>query len=83
MKPTKAGAQDDQIGVVMIQGAQITPDKYVPLINMLQNISKYSLWVGIPEFPLDTPEPVVFSRDVSRILQGCRRQPRYFFSPIP
>lgn len=70
MKP--ANTTGTQIGVVVIQGAQITPDKYVPLINVLQNISKYSLWVGIPEFPLDIPEPVVISGGVSRILQSMQ-----------
>lgn len=82
MKPTKEGIAD--IGVVVIQGAQITPDKYVPLIEKLQNSSKYSIWVGIPEFPLDTPEPLVISSGVDRILtsmnsSGMPRNANIFF----
>ena len=61
---------ETQIGVVVIQGAQITPDKYVPLINVLQNVSNYAIWVGIPEFPLDMPEPLAISGSVDRILQS-------------
>lgn len=70
MKPSKSGAQE--IGVVVIQGAQITPDKYVPLINQLQKVSKYSVWVGIPEFPMDIPEPLVMSGGVERILESMK-----------
>lgn len=83
MKPLKSNSTAE-IGVVVIQGAQITPDKYTPLIKQLQNTSKYSLWVGIPEFALDTPEPLVISGAVQRILQamgsaGMPKDAKIFF----
>lgn len=68
VKPTKQGTE--QIGVVIIQGAQITPDKYLPLINHLQNSSRYSIWAGVPEFPLDVPEPPAMASAVERILNS-------------
>lgn len=72
LKPLKSNATAEQVGVVVIQGAQITPDKYLPLIKQLQNISKYSLWVGVPEFPLDTPEPLAMPGAVKRILASMQ-----------
>lgn len=82
MKPSKEGIQE--IGVVVIQGASITPNKYIPLIQQLQNISKYSIWVGIPEFLLDTPEPLAISRSVNNILtsmnnSGMPKTAKIFF----
>ena len=70
VKPSKAGGEE--IGVVVIQGAQITPDSYTPLITQLQNVSKYSVWVGIPQFPLNTPEPLVLPGGVQRILTSLK-----------
>ena len=69
LKPLKKSSTAE-IGVVVIQGAQITPDKYLPLISKLQNVSTYSLWVGVPEFPLDTPEPLAISSGVQRIIKS-------------
>lgn len=70
LKPSKGGLEE--IGVVVIQGAQITPESYLPLISQLQNVSKYSVWVGIPQFPLNTPEPFVFPGGVQRILASLK-----------
>ncbi len=66
VKPTKQGAQD--VGVVVVQGAQITPDKYLPLTQKLQKASNYTIWVGIPEYPLDITEPGDIAGGIQRIM---------------
>lgn len=68
VKPTKTGA--DEIALIFIQGAQITPDQYLPLVLAIQKASQYSLWVGIPDFAFHTPEPIVISGGISRILNN-------------
>lgn len=66
VKPTKQGT--DQIGVVLIQGAQIGADKYLPLIKQIQNVSKYAVWAGAPAFLGNIPEPLEIDSAVSRTI---------------
>ena len=68
IKPSTLGASE--IGLVVIQGAEISTDKYVPLVEKLQNISKYSIWVGIPEFLVNIPDPLAISEVIERILKS-------------
>ena len=68
IKPSKTGPID--IGVVMIQGAQIPAERYTPLANAIQSASKYSIWVGIPDFSLSTPEPLVIGSGISRTVKA-------------
>ena len=55
LDPIKKG---DGVGVVVIQGVSIKPEQYAPLFAEVQKASEYSLWVGIPQFTLDVPEPL-------------------------
>ena len=72
LKPTKTGKED--IGVVLIQGAEITTGKYAPLMKQVQMASKnFSVWVGVPEFPLNAPQPFSISGCVDRILQSMNK----------
>lgn len=68
IKPVKTGT--DTIALIYIQGAQITPDQYIPLVSAIQEASQYSLWVGIPDFAFDIPEPIVISGGISRVLKN-------------
>ena len=68
VKPTKTGT--DEIALIFIQGAQITPHQYLPLVLAIQKTSQYSLWVGIPDFAFHTPEPIVISGGISRVLKN-------------
>ena len=70
LKPVKSGMQ--QLALVYIQGAQIQPDQYIPVATTIQNASQYSLWVGIPDFAFDIPEPIVISGGINRMLQSMR-----------
>lgn len=62
LKPVKEGGQE--IALVWIQGAQVPAALYVPLMQELQKQSATSLWIGLPSFLGDTPEPVRLQADI-------------------
>ena len=70
LKPLKQSAPE--VALVLIQGADIKPEQYVPLAQSVQNASEYALWVGIVECPLDLPAPFDVSTGVDRILSIMR-----------
>ena len=61
-----------EVALILIQGADIKPEQYVPLAQSVQNVSEYALWVGIVECPLDLPAPLEVSVGVNRILSTMR-----------
>ena len=64
------------VGLVMIEGAQITPESYIPLLNATQRAASgagLSLWVGVPQFLGSVPDPVRISADVNTILQQMNK----------
>ena len=58
------------IGFVVIQGASIPADRYVPLAHSLQEEMKESIsvFVGIPSFLLNTPDPLTISSQVNSVI---------------
>jgi hypothetical protein len=82
LKPIKTAGEE--ISFIMIQGAQIKPDQYVPLAKAIQAAVDRPLWIGIPEFLGDIAEPLVLSRGISNILksmvsQGMKSDVKTFF----
>ena len=69
-KPTKLVQQS--VALVVVQGAQIHPEQYAPLVSVLQNISQFSLWVGIPDYHFDVPEPLEIGSGIDRILKAMK-----------
>ena len=69
-KPKKTVQQS--VALIVIQGAQINPRLYAPLVDALQNIAQFSLWVGIPEYQLDIPEPLEIGSGIDRILKSMQ-----------
>ncbi|CAF4377976.1 unnamed protein product, partial [Rotaria sordida] len=53
IEPIKLG--DNNIAFIFIPGAELRPDRYVPLLKQVQLISTNSLWIAIPSFPDDFP----------------------------
>jgi hypothetical protein len=55
------------VGVVAIEGAQIPNSAYIPLMKALQNASapEYSVYVSIPSFLLDCPNPPQISSKIA------------------
>ncbi len=70
LKPVKTG--QPEVAIVYIQGAQIKPEQYIPTATAIQNSSAYTLWIGIPDFLWDIPEPIVISGGIERILKSMR-----------
>ena len=70
LKPIKQGSIE--VALIYVQGAQISADKYLPLAKEIQTASPYSLWVGIPNFWLDVPQPLDLSKGISRIMQAFK-----------
>lgn len=69
-KPQKVLQQS--IGLIIIQGAQIKPQQYAPLVDVLQTLSQCSLWVGIPDYHFDVPEPLEIGSGIDRILKSMK-----------
>ena len=72
LKPVAGKSGTKEVGLVFIQGAQIEPKQYLPLMQEAQKASPFAVWVGIPEFAFDFPEPLDISGGVNRILQSMR-----------
>ncbi len=63
MKPIKSGTP---VGLVMIQGAEIPAKTYVPLAKAIQEQSSLALYISIPTFALNTPEPLVLKGGIEK-----------------
>lgn len=63
LKPVLQG--DTNFALIMLQGAQIDAVAYVPLAEAIQKASNLSLWIVIPDVPLDAQNPLVVSSSIS------------------
>lgn len=73
LKPVKQTSK--HVALVFIQGAQITPEQYVPLFKAVQEATtSYSVWVGIPQFFADIADPLTIAKDVDKILSAMRAE---------
>ena len=55
------------MGMIFLQGAKVSNDKYVPLLQktqdkLLQSENKINLWISIPEFIDNTPNPLFMKK---------------------
>ena len=71
-----ADTSKTHIGLVLIQGASVPADRYAPLAKAIQDelAADYSLFVGLPSFLLDTPDPLTISGDVDGVLSELHKQ---------
>lgn len=67
--PPLSSAVGPDVALFIIQGAEIAAEAYTPLANAIQQASSSTLrlWVGIPDFPLSVPEPLLFGDCVNRV----------------
>ena len=72
LKPIAGKSGMKEVGLVFIQGAQIEPQQYLPLVQEAQKASPFAVWVGIPDFAFDIPEPFDISGGIDRILQSMK-----------
>lgn len=54
--------------LIFIDGAEISPQQYIPLLKQIQLQSSLKLWVGAPHFPLNTPNPLKLDEGINRVL---------------
>jgi len=52
-----------------IHGAKVDPKEYVPLLEAVQEASGLTLWVGLPHFLIDMPEPGLLDHNIERTHQ--------------
>ena len=60
LKPLEGKTDGPELALVLIQGATCPTEGYRGLAEALQKASPYKLWVGVPEFVLNTPEPAEY-----------------------
>ena len=51
------------------QGASCPPLGYKPIAEAIQRASSFAVWVGVPEYVADTPEPVQFGAKLEAVLK--------------
>ena len=69
LKPNKTGVD---LALVIIQGASCPPGGYRPVAEAIQRASSFAVWVGVPEYIDDTPEPVQFGAKLEAVLKQMR-----------
>jgi len=70
LKPIKTGGQ--QVGLIFVQGALVRASRYVTLMQAVQNASGLELWIGLPSFLADTPEPLRLEANVDDVLSQMK-----------
>lgn len=66
-----AGAKD--VGIIFIQGAQISAKNYVKTFQVLQQKFNGNLWIALAEFPFDTPQPLTFGMEVNNCFSELKK----------
>lgn len=67
MKPVKEGKS---VALVILQGASIPEDAYMPLAKELQAATDLALWVGLPHCGLNACEPLVVGGAIEGALKN-------------
>ena len=59
------------VGIIFIQGADIPADRYAPLAKAIQDALSHesSVFVGLPSFTLNMPDPLTVSGDVDGVIK--------------
>ena len=66
LKPIKQGT--DTAAFIFIQGAELPPERYVPLLKQIQITSSNCLWIAIPSFLGDIPAEEVRPKVIDEML---------------
>ena len=68
--PNKTGPA---VALVLIQGASCPPSGYRPVAEAIQEALPLPAWVAVPQFLVDTPEPVLFAAKLRNALKEMER----------
>ncbi|KAL1522457.1 hypothetical protein AB1Y20_017445 [Prymnesium parvum] len=66
------GKQGPITALLLIQGASSPPEGYRPVAEAIQRASDFPVWVGVPQFILNLPEPVQFESKVRSTLDSMK-----------
>ena len=69
--PPPASASGDDVAIVWIHGASCDPQAYTTFVSEIQSqgaAAGQKIWVGLPEFILDTPEPILIDHYVTKAI---------------
>jgi len=72
LKPNKTDGF--QSGYIFVQGASIPAKNYLKYALDLQAKFNGSLWIGLAEFPMDTPEPLLIKIIMSSIFNELKKE---------
>jgi hypothetical protein len=64
LQPIKDG---EPMAFVLLCGAMIPPERYLPLAQAVQNATDAALWVAVPEFFADFSQPLAVAGAVDRV----------------
>jgi hypothetical protein len=59
----------NNVALIFIPGAELPPDRYVPLLENVQTASSQTLWIGIPSFLANLPFEQVRPQVINEIRQ--------------
>ena len=71
LDPPASAASGKPVAMVWIHGMQCKPQAYKTLGQEIQNVAAsqgLKLWIGLPEFPFDAPEPVLIDHYVQETI---------------
>ena len=70
LKPIKQGS--NTAALIFIPGVHLPPDRYVPLLEQLQNTSTNTLWIAIPSFLDNFPSEKLRPKVIDELLAKLR-----------
>lgn len=70
-----AGASGTSVAIIWIHGMECKPDAYRTIATEVQTVGAtqgQKVWVGIPEFAFDVPEPILIGHYVTETLKELK-----------
>jgi len=73
LKPLSGKMGKPQLGLVFVQGTQISAAAYEPLMQAVQEALDYEAYCAIPAFFLDVPEPAQFNSKMDSAMKEMQK----------
>ena len=71
--PPPANKTGKALALVIIQGAECPAAGYKAVAAAIQSASSFAVWVAIPQFALDTPEPAAYGAQFGGALKALAK----------
>ena len=63
----------DEISLIIVPGAQISPHKYIPIAKEIQKRASAKLWINIAEVPFNVANPFTIEKTVDDALKALKK----------